>query len=251
MTSDSKVSEIQKRNSISAYFEPVPWMWIVLLSVLGIISITTYIYIGILLIGIAIWLYISTTKKPTDKQIDQFIAEDILSLKYSSLKKMGVDGSQLARESMDLKSWRLWETGGAQVKFKKGKDGVIRYTPIDVIWLHFGKDQLMVYRCALDILKGTPLSVSTDEYFYKDIVSLSTKTESQTRSVTLNGEEKKIQLNSAEIFELRTSGGTAISMFLNDPKLVELLDIKEGNMPPSEVENVIQSVRKMLREKKA
>ena len=105
--------------------------------------------------------------------------------------------------------------------------------------------QIISYQCCLDLLTGNYLNESTDEYFYKDVVSIATKTESKTYSSDKFGD---VQLNAAETFVLTTSGGTSIEMVLRDPKLIEMMG--GGNIPTTEAERAIQVVRKMLREKK-
>ena len=43
--------------------------------------------------------------------------------------------------------------------------------------MNFGQHQLLVYTCTIDITTGNTLHESADEYFYRDVVSVSTKTE--------------------------------------------------------------------------
>ena len=57
-----------------------------------------------------------------------------------------------------------------------------------------------------------------------------------------------VQLNSAETFELTTSGGTSVEVTLKDPSLIEMMG--GGDIPTTRAEKAIQTVRKMLREKK-
>lgn len=101
------------------------------------------------------------------------------------------------------------------------------------------------------MLSGKNLNTNTDEYFYKDVVSISTKTIFRTYKIEdkklakeLGG--KNIELNEAETFSLTTSGGTSVEIILRDPKLTKLM----GEIPTIQSEKTIQSVRKMLRDKK-
>jgi hypothetical protein len=104
-----------------------------------------------------------------------------------------------------------------------------------------------------DRITGNPLNEGTEEYFYKDVVSVTTKTESQTVNIVAKGLFIKqllgiAQLNSAEKFILTTSGGTSISVVLKDPSLIERMG--GGVIPTDRTEKAIAAVRKMLREKK-
>ena len=89
------------------------------------------------------------------------------------------------------------------------------------------------------------LNESTDEYFYKDVVSVSTKTKSKSVEIEGTG---AVQLDSAETFELTTSGGTSVEVTLKDPSLIKMMGA--GDIPTTRAEKAIQTVRKMLREKK-
>jgi len=104
----------------------------------------------------------------------------------------------------------------------------------------------LAYTCVLDFTTGKALNESTDEYFYKDVVSVSTKSESRTVNIPKLG---TLQLNTAETFTLTTSGGTSLSVLLRDPTLIEKMG--GGEIPTTRAEKAIQTVRKMLREKKA
>ena len=123
----------------------------------------------------------------------------------------------------------------------------IRHTPITVTVITLTENQLVAYQSDLDLTTGNFLNESTDEYFYKDIVSIATKTESREIKFKNLG---KIQLNEAEIFKLTTSGGTSIEVILRDRKLL-IEKMGGGEIPITDVEKTISVVRKMLREKKS
>jgi hypothetical protein len=59
----------------------------------------------------------------------------------------------------------------------------------------------------------------------------------------------KIALKEAEIFIISTSGGTALSVLLRAPLLIE--KIRGGDIPTKQAEDAIQKIRKILREKKS
>jgi hypothetical protein len=109
-------------------------------------------------------------------------------------------------------------------------------------------------------LRIEALSERTDEYFYRDVVSVSTQSKSKTyenaeigkglsegllKSMMIAG---KLQFNAAEMFILTTSGGTSIEVVLRDPQLIERAG--GGSIPTDMADKAVQTVRKMLREKK-
>ncbi|MEM3112759.1 MAG: hypothetical protein QXY90_06945 [Candidatus Anstonellales archaeon] len=248
------MDEQTKRNMIRNYFKPFP-RWAIGMIVIGVVFLIGLapevgvgaIISGLLIAGIGgIGIYSYGQGKPTDQQMDEWLEEDLKGLSKKSLNKMGIDETELVSESIQITGPRLWDVGGADVFFKKGKDNVLRYTPVSVSIIHFAQNQLLGYTCVFDFTTGNALNESTDEYFYKDVVSVTTRTESKTVSIAKLG---TVQLNNAETFVLTTSGGTFLSVLLRDPTLIKKMG--GGEIPTTRAEKAIQTVRKMLREKKA
>lgn len=198
---------------------------------------------------------------PTDEQYDQWVTEDLEKLHARALEKTGTDESEVVGEAQMVYGPRIWNVSGSEVYFKTGKDGVVRYTPIGVTVINFTQHQIVSYGCALDTLTGNPVNEQTDEYFYRDVVSVQTQTTTLTwdksevstiRNTLLKEmvqKEGKLQLNASETFELTTSGGTSVKVFLRN-HLVETAAGK-GRIDTSRAEKAIQVVRKMLRDKKS
>src|SRR3989442_14852515 len=249
--------EQEKRSQIKKYFKKFP-KWAVWMIVIGLPLIAAY-GLGLIPIAIGIWGLVHYYQKPTDEQMDAWIQEDLKDLQARALAKTGIDQSELIGEPVMVYGPRFWNIGGAEVGIRKGKDGVVRFMPLGVTVINFTPNQLVAYQCALDLTTGNPFSERTDEYFYRDVVSVST----QSESLTLEGIDSKLskgplaalmvggklQLNAAEIFKLTTSGATSIKVFLRDPKLVER--VGGGSIPTDTADKAGQTVRKMLREKKA
>ena len=212
--------------------------------------------VGILmvLIGILV-IYLDIKNRPNDNQIDDWIEEDLEEARKKSLFKLSIDESEIIfEEKIIITGPRYERTGGADFKFKIGKDKQLRFTPIDVFVINLTDNQFMTYQCCLDILTGNLLSESTDEYFYKDIVTVGTKTSSYTmkfdKPVKLpNGQlETQRQVNDGEKFVLTTSGGTSTEVLLRDQSMEKEVGY---TYKINDAEKVIQNIRKMLREKKA
>lgn len=205
--------------------------------------------LGVLVAGIAVFMYwrarADYASRPSDDEVDRLIEADLQDLNGRALNKTGTDASELVGETVFITGPRLWGVS-AQVAYRKGADAVIRFSPVGVTILNFTRDQVIAYSCALDLFTGNALNESTDEYFYRDIVSVSTKTKSHSYSVAGWG---LVQLNSAETFELTTSGGTSVEVVLRDPGLIKRMG--GGEIPTTRAEKAIQTMRKMLREKKS
>ena len=219
------------------------------------------ILIGIFLLIAGILRARKNRRLPSDAQIDAWIEEDLTAVQKHSFDKTGLDEDDLVAEPVIVKGLRFWNIGGAEIGIRAGDDRTIRFSPIGVTVICFTPDQLVAYQCALDLFTGKALSESTEEYFYQDVVSVSTTSdtlswseETLSKSGILDTPLKelmvggKLQFNAAETFVLTTSGGTNLEVVLSDPKLIEV--VGGGSIPIDTAEKAIRAVRKMLREKK-
>lgn len=206
------------------------------------------IAIGILfcIIGIA-WAILAAKKIVPDQKFDEIKNEYLENLKAVARQKVDIDESELITDCDVLVGPKLWNIGGAEVHHKKGDDKILRYTPLNVTILNYTANQLLSYTCVFDMTTGKALNETTDEFFYKDIVSVSTKTESKT--FVTDDKKETLQLNAAEMFYLKTAGGNGIEVVLSDPTLAK--EMGDGEFDKSGADKMLQSIRRMLREKKA
>lgn len=247
----------EKQSQIKQYFKSFPAgsIWMILI---GVFFVPVY-GIGLIPIALGAWGIFSWSQRPSDQQMDSWIAQSLQGIEEKALNKTGVDRSELVGETVVVYGPRFWNVSGVEFGITKGKDGIIRFTPIGVTVINFTQDQLVTYQCALDLTTGNTLSESTDEYFYRDVVSVSTQTQSKSytwdrvkidpksplATLIING---RLQFDTAETFVLTTSGGTSVEVVIRDIKLTQKM---KGDIPDSIAEKAVQSVRKMLREKKA
>lgn len=234
----------EKRAAIKKYFAPFPFLTIWMMAI-GIVVMTQNNG-GAILIALGTLRLYFYYRQPSDAEMSQFISEDLDRALQVSLNKSGIDASELVADAVIVTGFRLWNSGGCQHLHKKGADGVPRFTPMNVTVINMTQNQLITYQACLDLTTGNLLNEETDEYFYNDVVSVSTKTESKTVKTDAYGE---LQLNATESFVLTTSAGTSVTTILKDPKLIQLMG--GGEIPTTEAEQAIQSVRKMLRDKKS
>ncbi len=248
-----------ERSQIKKYFKKFP-KWAVWMIIIGLPLLAAK-FLGVIPIGLGIWGIVSYFQKPSDEQMDAWIQEDLKNLQTRALAKTGLDPSELVAEAVMVYGPRFWDIGGAEVGIKKGKDGIVRFMPIGVTVINFTAHQLTAYQFALDLTTGNPLSERTDEYFYRDVVSVSTQSKTKSWDKAEIGTNAlsvrqllplmsggKLQFNAAELFTLTTSGGTSIEVVLRDPKLIE--SAGGGSIPTDMADKAVQTVRKMLREKK-
>ena len=244
------MTEDDKRKSIEKYFMPFPkwgiWMLLLGLAIAGIGSDAgaVPILVGLALAAIGAYgLWSFKGGKASDEEMDQYFEEDLKAVTNQMLKKIGMDENELVGESQHVYGPGY---GSGNDAAKIGKDGKLRYNPVRCASIGFGENQLLFYSTDLDITTGKMLKETTDEYFYKDVVSASTKTD--TQKFEWKGEMH--QFNSAEIFTLTTSGGTSVNVFLKDPELASVMGVGKVDISTSGAEQAVQVIRRMLRDKK-
>lgn len=186
-------------------------------------------------------------KGVTDKQFDEFRDIQLSNLVENiSTLKMDIDTTDLINKSILITGPRIAKRGDVILQFKKGKDRIIRFNPINVAILHFTKEQVLAYLCSYDLMNEVPTMVSTEEYFYKDIIGASTET---SESIYVDDNDQSHKMTSSQSFKLKTSGGVGIEIFLSDPQLVEFWG--KGVIPTDFIENAITQIRTIIRTKKS
>jgi hypothetical protein len=247
------MDEETKRKRIRNYFKPFP-KWALYLAIAGVVILLIGLsgsagaaIVGLLLAGGGGYaIYASTQGKATDQEMDQWLDEDLKELSPKALKKLGIDQSELISEPIRIHGPILWAANGVSgqdLVWKTGKDRIARFGVYKATLFHLTDKQIGSYQATYNFLKHIPLNESTDEYFYKDIVNVSTKETSTSYSLP-NGQK----LVSAETFALKVSSGDAVEVVLRDPALEKFT---QGQIPTTTAEKAIQSIRTILREKKA
>ncbi|GIW23680.1 MAG: hypothetical protein KatS3mg068_2687 [Candidatus Sericytochromatia bacterium] len=223
------------------------------------------LFILCIIVGISILTYVYL-KNPKDQQIDSWLIEDINNLIYRAYKKFDIESTQLIHEPLYIIVPEIIDVANTPVLFKIGKDKKIRFTPISITIIFLLKNHLLVYVCILDFISGNILNEKTYEYLYKDIISVETISESAAYNVPKIG---IVQLKESEYFKITTSGGTSLKILVNDKKLfdifiqlyrykipylnkilIDLLFSNKGFFYPVNPEDIVQKIRKVLREKK-
>ena len=255
------MSEIN-REQIARYFKPFPkWttpflligmaLLVIPMGIKGVSWIVPVIGLGLLGIG-GLGIYLFFTGRPSDMEMDDWFREELRIVNIEALRKLGMDASDAVAEPVSVWGPRIENTAGISLQVAVGKDGNLRYNPVDLNILNFGQNQLCSYQCAYDRFTGKRLQETTDEYFYKDVVSVSTKTDTTLRHINVVGKKgtEPVVLKESEMFRLTTSGGTSVEVFIQDQALLKLNSTRGGQLPTSQAENAVMTVRRMLRDKK-
>lgn len=252
---------MDKRQQIKEWFEapkvefPTKMLLIGIVGfIIGVLVISSAPAVGvvIILVGVGIFLfpYLSYKKakerydaRPTDSQMDIWLYEDFQGIiEKNPLPKLGLDKSELVSESLVVPGPVFWNVSGFnsdEIKRRMGNDNYFRYTIWTVQIFVFTENFLGSYKCYYNWLRDTVINESTNEFFYKDVVSVKTDTES-TAFTLMNGE----RLEHAQSFQLNLSGDS-VKVIIDDSSL------KTSSEMTSKVDKVVQSIRTMIRQKKS
>ncbi|MDJ0619525.1 MAG: hypothetical protein QNJ63_22750 [Calothrix sp. MO_192.B10] len=248
-TVSTNSSEDNKRKRIRNYFTKSKsnLIWAIGLIIIGMFILfaeITQIGIIFLLFGV-IWLFfIFNRATPGDQTIDAWLIDDIEQLKKRSLERLNLDESELIRDSIVVRGPILWNTNGIpndEIVWKKGKDKGIRFSANAITIVHLTEHKLSSYQCDYNFIRGVPLNEQDDEFYYKDVVSVSTRDEA-TNYTLPNGELMK----HAQFFKI-TVPNDSIKVIVNSADLVKFTG---GSITETGLDNAVKALRKVLSEKK-
>lgn len=179
--------------------------------------------------------------KPSDEQVDEWLNIDKAKLISGAVDKLGLVEEQILNSADPL----IIIGPVPRARYKKGKDGVIRFSDYRVVVIYLSDYHLGAYSSNLDFINEKTDRELTQEYHYTDIVSVSTlSTNSDFVLVDIDADEKTIP--DQQEFTLSVSSGEKISVTVAFPE-VEILD---GKLLPTGADKAIGTIRTMLREKK-
>lgn len=186
------------------YFQPINLKLGIIVCIIGLILFAATPIAGIVGLAIGAFLiYLQVGGRPSDSDIDAAVTSQLSNMKARALKKLGLDEdevSEIAPISFDGYVYNKSAT------IKKGKDDKYRSNKYQAVMFFFSSNEVHCYTYDFSITESSQKE-STDVYFYKDIVSVSTQTDGSEYSV---GKGKSSQFD-YEYFKLTTTGGTSIS----------------------------------------
>lgn len=150
---------------------------------------------------------------------------DSLNLRQKALNKIGLDEEEVSEIPPAVFEGYVFKNAFA----KKRANGSWISSSYQVAWLFFSSTQIYIYRYTFNMDEDKK-SESTDEFFYKDVTSFSTSSETETAHGL--GDEK---------FEVETN---KFKMVVPGDKIFVSMD------GVSNSEDIIQAMKQKLREKK-
>lgn len=252
---------MDKRQQIKEWFEaPKPefptalFIVGILVGVGGLACFAVQVILGLILLlggaAMVIFPYMSYDKakkryeaRPSDKQMDQWFFEDIQPiLENNPINKLGIDKSELIAESLVVPGPVFWSVNGfnsSEIVRRCGQDGYFRYSVWILQIFVFTENFLGSYKCYYNWLRNTFINESTNEFFYKDVVSVKTDTESSAHTLMNNQ-----RMEHAQAFQLSLSGDR-VTVVIDDTTL------KTSTEMTGRIEKAVQAIRTMIRQKKS
>jgi hypothetical protein len=217
---------------------------------------SSYLVGGIVVLAITIALLVIVSKTiPSDKEIDQQLSIVVDQLSGLALNKHGISEDQVQKVpplilggyisellGNDVKNLALLVAGkvGGEfgsalaemgikaiedgtisgIKYKKGRDGITRSSAAMYTIFLFSENQVFVYTLEFSLIAPEKKEAS-QEYFYRDIVSISTETAK----------------SGSHVFTIKISGGDSEK-------------IPYGKEEASDIQQKINTFRQLIREKK-
>ena len=185
------------------YFQPANLKAGVIVCLVGLVLLAASPIVGIIAIAIgALLIYLQVGGRPTDEEIDAAVTSQLKDMKTRALRKLGVDEDEVSEIAPITFDGYVYN----KALIKQGKDGKYRSSKYQAVMFFFSSNEVHCFTYDFSIVESSQKE-STDVYFYKDIVSVSTQTEGTEYSV---GKGKSSHFD-YEYFKLTTTGGTSIS----------------------------------------
>jgi hypothetical protein len=222
------------------YFRPTSYKPGIIMIVVGVLILlagrSDLVIIGLLLGGGgAGYIYWQSVDRLTDSDIDRQLDSIRSELIPWALGKLGLDRDEVSLINPFVMTGYHFDSLGSQhkVKVRKGKDGKFRSNICEGVAIFFAEQELHAYKYRASLTVENESSEQTDVYFYRDVVSVSTSSESVPLSVI---GEAKPQAVKSELLELTTSGGTTVECSVSATENV--------------LDREIQGARQLIRDKK-
>jgi hypothetical protein len=181
----------------------------------------------------------------SDSEVDALLKSEISRIQSVAKAKLDLsDEIIIGASPLIIKApifWNKPNTPASDILWRIGKDNFIRFSIYRIVVIFLTESFVSVYSCDFNFMNSTVVYESTQEYHYKDIVSVST----QVDNMPLKLPDGK-QLNEVHTFDLSVASGERVRVVIGVP-----LSITKGAyVHPTGADYVIKNLRTVLREKK-
>jgi hypothetical protein len=196
------------------------------------------VFIGI---GVCIFLWLQGASTPA--QLDAALDFEISKVKAKALAKLNLDEAE-TQEVPPVVTGGYDFTFRPGVRFKKGSDGYWRSSRGEAVAVFFSGELLHSYKWGFSLIEANKDDERTDEYFYRDVVSIATVTKNVAleRTVVVKGVQQRRTMGDAPVnlFELTTSGATSIVCSMSSGEITSSADRQEAEKRVIGARNLIK-----------
>ena len=251
------MDSLEKRRRIQRYFRPFPrWPGLsLLISGAFLVGGLFNVFFseggsGLILLGAGlsgpglcrIFAYYRVAE-PTVTQIDGWIEEDLQGLQEQALRKGGVPEAEQTAAPVFIRGLPLRDLDDPVVHYRKGRDGLIRFTPIRAGALFFTGRKLWAYICEWDLLAGRALYERVDGFPYGEGTAITSQWPGELLQV--NGKRfRRLKMDKAAGIAITAAGGTALAVPLVYPEIIEAMG--GGELATQRAGEVIAKVQAWL-----
>lgn len=210
------------------YFKPRPRLkWPLIFLLVGILTSA----VGLFLVGLplaiiaVLWLFVAFGGRPVDAEMDAAASSLMGDFRQRAFNKLGVEEEEIAlADPIEFWGWdfdaRLDDEKNLSAQYVRGKDNVWRSSEVFIGGFYFSEDVVHYYYKIVSLVSDATIE-GTEEYFYKDIVSVKTESKNVAKRDPRTGvEDPKVRMR-YETFVLRNSGGESTVCSVRDPKTAE------------------------------
>ena len=149
---------------------------------------------------------------PSDAEIDRQAGDALNKMDELAFKKLGIDEAEVAMAT-PVRFWGyrfvypsyLGDQKNDRCPWKQGGDKKFRSSEVVITGFYFGENSVYCYERTLSLVSDA-FKETTEEYFYRDIVSVKTETEDKPWIGPDGKENPRLRVRS-EAFIIRNMGG--------------------------------------------
>ena len=182
--------------------------------------------------------------QPTDREVDLLFSAGLQKLLGHSLQRLGLTAEEC--QEIDLPPvcgpvlWNKPGLEGQDLVWRVGSDGVARFGVYNITFLWMAKRHVGVFQCDYSFVRDAILNAETHEYFYRDIVSVTTR--ERASALTLPRGEA---VTTEQEFCISVSGDRFFKMTVGSSELKKLTGAE--TIPESGADRAVQALRSQLR----
>lgn len=215
--------------------------------------------------------YKKAEPKPTGKEMDRILAEDLRQIEERAMQRLGITpdhlevGTQVWDPVAALLAGGPVERGerrplvlyGPKMSgFAIGDDDVWRFKEYEVMVICPTVHHLALYHCSLDFLTGGLSMEDTEEYQYNHVVAVSTRTTPVPEDISLErlntrreeGEEQEVRFARVLRRRLEVSVSNGQSMGVTVGISDEKDSARAARLQSTGIDEVTGSIRRVLRD---